>query len=84
MNQRPPGIRMTLDEINRDGDGRLIATLVSDDGATATVPLDMLPEGAAVNQVIVARFRLDQTSTERRAKRVRTLQHRLFNRETDR
>jgi hypothetical protein len=72
---------MTLDEIEPDEDGRLIATLISDTGLLATIPLELLPPGARLNQVIVAEFRLDETLTSERKRRVIELQHRLFNRE---
>jgi hypothetical protein len=72
---------MTLDEIEPDEDGRLIATLISDNGLLATIPLELLPPGARLNQVIVAEFRLDEALTSERKRRVIELQHRLFNRE---
>lgn len=73
--------RLTIDEINTNRDGIEIATLVDADGATVTVPLARLPEGAKVNQVVIASFRLDPDSTAEQARRVRRLQHRLFNRD---
>lgn len=77
-------LRLTIDEIEPDDDGTPIATLVNDDGLIARVPLALLPSGARLNQVIVARFEVDESSTKERKRRVRDLQHRLFNRESDR
>lgn len=84
MSDDGAGVRFTIDEINVDRDGRSIATLVSDEGLSATVPVELLPEGAAVNQVILAEFRPDPATSRERAERVRSLQHRLFNRESNR
>ena len=72
--------RLTVDEISIDRDGRRIATLVEPGGGIVTIPETLLPEGANVNQVIVASFRLDPQSTRDRIQRVQQLQHRLFNR----
>jgi hypothetical protein len=77
-------MRLTIDEIEPDGEGRPIATLVAESGAIATIPIELLPEGAKVNQVVVAEFRLDESQTLERRRRVMELQHRLFNRENDR
>jgi hypothetical protein len=77
------GVRLTIDEIEPDESGTPIATLVADDGAVATIPLDLLPAGAGLNQVIVARFVLDEGTTEERRRRVAELQHRLFHRRHD-
>lgn len=74
--------RLTIDEINTDRDGRPIATLVESGGGVVTVPTALLPDGARVNQVIVAAFRVDPDSTEQRVRRVQQLQHRLFNRDS--
>lgn len=74
--------RLTVDEINTDSDGRRIATLVEPSGGIVTIPLELLPEGTRVNQVIVAGFGLDPNSTRDRIQRVQQLQHRLFNRDS--
>ena len=83
MSQNPVEVRLTIDEINVDRDGRQIATLVDAGGAIVTAPLTLLPPGAQVNQVIVASFQLDPASSQARAQRVRSLQHRLFNRDSE-
>jgi hypothetical protein len=81
MNAAESETRLTIDEISVDRDGRKIATLVAADGGIATIPLALLPEGARINHVIVASFLLDPDSSRERARRVRSLQHRLFNRD---
>lgn len=75
--------RLTVDEIEPDAEGELLATLVSDDGKIAVIPLAMLPEGVRVNQVIDATFALTDAEGERR-RRIEHLQHRLFDRDRDR
>jgi Protein of unknown function (DUF3006) len=82
MNATTDSILLTIDEIECNRDGQQIATLVSREGLIMTVPVALLPEGAAVNHVVVANFRLDRESSRERAARVRNLQHRLFNRDS--
>jgi len=77
---QPEPHRMTIDEIQRNRDGDLVATLVDDDGRQAVVPLDLLPAGARLNQVVTVDFRIDEPSTERRREHIQRLQHRLFQR----
>ncbi len=72
-------VRLTVDEIEPDADGELVATLVDEDGRIAVVPLRHLPEGTRVNQIIDVDFRLAPDSAERR-RRIEHLQHRLFDR----
>ncbi len=82
MNAPASSILLTIDEIEINRDGEQIATLVARDGLIVTVPVALLPEGAAVNHVVVANFRLDKESSTERTARVRNLQHRLFNRDS--
>jgi hypothetical protein len=74
---------MTIDEIELDRDGEYVATLVDDEGRSATIPLALLPDNAKVNQVITAGFELDDPSTDARRERIHRLQHRLFSRRGD-
>lgn len=75
--------RLIIDEVETDQDGRKIATLVTASGGIVTMPVSLLPDGARVNQVIVASFQIDTDSTEKRKRRVRALQHRLFDRDSE-
>lgn len=77
---KPVSHRMTIDEIQRNRDGDLVATLVDDDGREAIVPLDLLPEGARLNQVVSLEFSIDESSTEQRRAHIQRLQQRLFQR----
>lgn len=76
----PVSHRMTIDEIERNRDGELMATLVDDAGRMAVVPLDLLPEGVRLNQVVEMEFRIDEPSTKQRREHIQRLQHRLFQR----
>lgn len=81
MEERSSSVELTVDEVNVDRDGRMIATLVGPEGAIVTVPLSLLPPDVRVNQVLVANFSVDYDAAAKREERVRSLQHRLFNRD---
>jgi hypothetical protein len=71
-------IHLTVDEIGPDADNNLRATLVSDSGEQVTVPLELLPEGTRVGDVLQAGFALDPDERERRSTHISELQRRLF------
>ena len=76
MSEQPR--RVTVDEIEPDAHGRLLATLVSDDGQHFVVPLDLLPPGTRVNDVLRLALETDPDETEERRRRIADLQRRLF------
>jgi Mg2+/Co2+ transporter CorC len=82
MEERTSTVELTVDEVNAARDGTMIATLIDTHGGMVTVPLSLLPPDVAVNQVIIAEFRVDPDAADARARRVRNLQHRLFNRDS--
>ena len=84
MNEETVRARLTVDELSLDSDGNSIATLIDTRGRTLTVPIELLPTGAKVNDVIAADFRIDRESTVKRKARVSRLQHRLFTRGSER
>ena len=71
-------IRVTIDDISPNEESINLANLVTDDGRTLTVPLDLLPEGADVGEVLKLTFEFDQAETKERRERVAKLQKRLF------
>lgn len=73
-------LRATVDEIERNSEGELVATLVSDSGAIMTVPVALLPDGVRVSDVVRVSFQVDQEETERRHQRISNLQNQLFDR----
>ncbi|RIK39090.1 MAG: DUF3006 domain-containing protein [Chloroflexi bacterium] len=58
----------------------MLASLVTDDGQELTVPLDLLPEGTRIGDVLTVRFRTDTRQTQARKQRVADLQKKLFGR----
>lgn len=75
--ERAP-LRLTVDEIGQDAESNLLATLVTDTGEQVTVPLQLLPEGTRVGDVLQAGFTLDPDERERRRTHISELQRRLF------
>jgi hypothetical protein len=73
-----PAILLTVDEVGPDADNVLLATLVSDNGEQLTVPLDLLPDGTRVGDVLRAHFTRDPDERERRRRHIADLQRRLF------
>lgn len=71
-------LRVTVDEISPDAENVLLASLVTDAGEMLIVPLDTLPEGTRVGDVLSVRFRRDPDETAARKQRVAELQRRLF------
>lgn len=76
MSEQPP--RVTVDEIEPDAAGRLMATLVTDDGDVFVLPLDLLPLGARVGDVLRVDLLFDADETEQRRQHINDLQQRLF------
>lgn len=76
MSEQPR--RVTVDEIEPDANGRLLATLVADNGESFVVPLDLLPPGTRVNDVLRLALEADPDETEQRRRRISDLQQRLF------
>lgn len=70
--------RFTVDEIGERQDGVLLATLVSDDGESLTMPLNDLPVGTRVGDVLLPTFQLDPDERTRRRAAISDLQKRLF------
>lgn len=71
---------VTVDQISPDADNVLLASLVTDDGQELTAPLDLLPEGTRIGDVLTVRFRRDARQTQARTQRVADLQKKLFGR----
>lgn len=78
MDNEPTAIRLTVDEIGHDQDNHVFATLVSDSGQQLTVPLELLPGGARVGDVLAVGFSLDPDERELRRRKISDLQRRLF------
>jgi hypothetical protein len=76
MSEQPR--RVTVDEIEPNAAGRLMATLVADNGESFVVPLDLLPHGTRVNDVLRLALEPDPDETEQRHRRISDLQRRLF------
>jgi hypothetical protein len=74
----PRPLRLTVDEISPDADDQPLATLVTDDGKILTVPLDLLPPHTRTGSTVTATFTPEEDETERRKRRIRDLQRRLF------
>lgn len=71
-------MKLTVDEIGPDQDKRQLATLVSEAGQQVTIPVELLPEGTRVGDVLLARFEQDPDERERRRQWISDLQRRLF------
>jgi hypothetical protein len=71
-------IRATIDEISEGADGVDLASLVTDDDETITVPAALLPEGADVGDVVAIDMAVDAEQTKQRKAEVAKLQKRLF------
>lgn len=69
---------MTVDEIGPDDSGRQLATLVTDDGISFQLPVELLPDETRANDVLTLLVEPDPAETRRRGKRIENLQHRLF------
>lgn len=78
MDNEPAAIRLTVDDIGLDQDNNSLATLVSDTGQQVTVPLELLPEGTRVGDVLAVGFTPDPDERELRRKKISDLQRRLF------
>ena len=78
MDNEQPAIRLTVDDIGLDQDKNSLATLASDTGRQVTVPLELLPKGIRVGDVLVVSFTLDPEERELRRKKISDLQRRLF------
>ena len=76
MSEQPR--RVTVDEIEPDAHGRLLATLIADDGERFVVPLNLLPPGTRVNDVLRLALEPDPDETAQRRRRISDLQRRLF------
>ena len=71
-------LHVTIDQVSPDAANALLASLVTDDGETVTVPLNLLPEGSRAGDVLTVRFQRDAGETRVRKQRVADLQKRLF------
>lgn len=78
MDNEPTAIRLTVDDIGLDQDNNSLATLVSDTGQQVTIPVELLPTGTRVGDVLAAGFTLDPDERELRRKKISDLQRRLF------
>ena len=76
--ERRRRIRLTVDEIDRDRDNVELATLVSDSGHEVIIPLELLPDGTRIGDVLTADLSLDPHERERRRTWISDLQRRLF------
>ena len=72
--------RLTIDEIGPDNDGNHLATLVDDSGRSIVLPVELLPDGARLGDVVTLTIEQDHAETVERAERVAELQRRLFGR----
>jgi hypothetical protein len=70
--------RLTVDEIEFNADNERVAVLIDDDGAQLVLPLALLPDGTQVGDVLNLSLAQDADETERRRKRVKDLQKKLF------
>lgn len=69
---------LTVDEIEPDQHNHLLATLLTDSGDRVIVPVELLPEGTRVGDVLHAHFSHAPDERERRRSRIADLQRRLF------
>ena len=76
--ERHQPILLTVDEIGPDQDNNLLATLVSDEGDIATMPLALLPQGTRVGDVLTLHFTPEPDERSRRRQKIAELQRRLF------
>ncbi len=76
--ERHQPILLTVDEIGPDQDNNLLATLVSDEGDIATIPLALLPQGTRVGDVLALHFTPEPDERSRRRQKIAELQRRLF------
>jgi hypothetical protein len=76
MSEQPT--RVTVDEIEPDADGRLLATLATDAGAVFVMPLELLPPGVREGDVLTVNLLFDADETEQRRQDISDLQQRLF------
>ncbi|MCO5177729.1 MAG: DUF3006 domain-containing protein [Thermomicrobiales bacterium] len=70
--------RVTVDEIDSDEHGEMLATLVTDDGRMIVVPLSSLPDGTNDGDVLDVSFTALPQETEKRREHIDSLQRRLF------
>ncbi|HEX5166698.1 MAG TPA: DUF3006 domain-containing protein [Thermomicrobiales bacterium] len=70
--------RLTVDEIELNADNERVAVLIDDDGSQLVLPLALLPEGTRVGDVLNLSLAPDADETQRRRKRVKDLQKKLF------
>ncbi|GBD16061.1 hypothetical protein HRbin26_00956 [bacterium HR26] len=68
----------TVDRIELDERGELLAVLVLDDGQQLVFPLGLLPEGTHKGSVLRLRFEPDPETERERRERIQRLQRRLF------
>jgi hypothetical protein len=71
-------VLLTIDELSPDSTGTLIATLISGDGATVTLPAGLLPADARVGDVLQVSLTIDPEESARRRDAVAELQRKLF------
>ncbi len=71
-------LRATVDRLERDEQGRVLAVLVFDDGQQLVLPAELLPAGARPQRVVDVSFRVDREETARRVDEVDRLQRELF------
>jgi hypothetical protein len=76
MSEQPT--RVTVDEIEPAADGRLLATLMTDAGDVFVMPLELLPPGVRVGDVLRFDLLFDADETEQRRQHISDLQQRLF------
>jgi hypothetical protein len=69
---------VAIDNIAVSADDVSIASLTTDDGERLTLPTALLPDGAAVGDVLCLRIARDPEATITRAQRVSELQRKLF------
>lgn len=71
-------ITATLDEIIRDADGVELARLVTDTGDELVIPVQLLPAGSSVNDVIRLHLERDPDEASARLSAIEELQRKLF------
>jgi hypothetical protein len=70
--------RAAIDSISVSAGGVSIASLTTDDGTHLTLPVPLLPDGAAVGDVLRLSIDPDPDETAARGARVSELQRKLF------
>lgn len=68
----------TVDRFETDEPGNRIAVLVFDDGQQLILPASRLPDGCQNGMVLTVDLTPDRAETERRIRRVKQVQSRLF------